>query len=498
MADRYDVCSDIVEYGRRHVIGNEQQFLATVLSFVSAYAPHPSEFIANFIVGELSGGKTHLQRTAIKLFPPESIYQITSTSDKAPIYSDALRNDKRIKIINFAEYQKLPKPVLEFLKSLSGDDDIFTYEYTKAATGDTERIYHDKKSYTVTYAQVDIDPELESRVFVIPIMENYKINRCVGLIKLGAKSVVYNNIEYIFEEDDQLNCKLMDAFSVLMEIDAEVTIPFPLALVDLVNHAKAVSKRHSNLIASLIKGSARLNWLNREKDDGKIIAGAQDVANVLCMFDVLRATMMAIDIVDMTIYKTLCHEPDQTEELLVEHLQSVGLAELTKTELGRRLGKLYDQNYIIKSPTSTGNVYSSNKLKQTLKLEVDWDEIYKHDKSQIKHVINAMEFKDIRDFGKYIESEHEIKESGVGVDNDKTVITGNEATARGLIYNWVSGSSTEKTRSKMIYGIMQLPDNQDKLGDINYYDLVEIIKTMVDESVINFNETTKQYYIDIS
>jgi hypothetical protein len=474
-----DVCQDIIEYSRHHVVGNEMQMLSTILCLATAYSGRATEFVPVFLVGELAGGKTHCQITAHALINPKHQHEITSASDKAPIYSDALREDSDIRIIKFGEYQKLSKPILEYLKSLSGDDAEFFYEVTEK--GHTVRIPQPKRVYSATYAQVDIDPELQSRLFVAPIDENYEINRCVAATKFGAKKVTYRGRVYDFTPCPEVEIRLMDAIESLASLDMDVEIPFTYALIDMVNHSKAVSKRHANMLSSMIKSSARLNWVNRKSTSTGIIAGAQDVANVLVMFSLFRATTMGIDYLDMQIYERLCSHSDQSEEMLIEHLQLMGLAELTRIELNRRIDKLYNENYITRVSSADGYLYSSNKYKQVIELKVDWDIIYECDQSEVVDILTDVVYDDIRSFGKYIESTFTIEESKGIVDDS---ISEKDAGIITCVKSWLSEPETDKSRTGMASGIMNEPSMTSMLGDANYYDIINTLSDMEDKYMI--------------
>jgi hypothetical protein len=481
-----DFCELLIEYSRHNVVSNEQQMLACSLSMLTCFAPNPKEYISTFVVGESSGGKTHLQTMCLDLMPSSVIFDLTSSSEKAMIYSEDLRYNDEIKFIKFAEYQKLPHAVLEYLKSLSGDDPNFVYEVTNAAKGRTERMEHCKRPYSVTYAQVEIDHELKSRVFVIPIMENYAINRCVAAIQFGVEEVEYLGTKYDMSECEDIEIQIRDNISSLASMPMDVNIPYPMALVDMVNHSKAVSKRHSNLIASLIKSSCRVNWVNRESFDGKLIANAQDIANVLVMFDLLRATMMSVDIIDMSIYKKLCKSPNQSEESLVSYLQNMGLAELTKTELHRRLGKLYDENYIIKEGTSIGNLYRGNDQKQILKLNVDWNEIYKCDQSEVTDVISGIKYKSIKEFGDYIEHEYEINNTDIE-EIMNTDISSLEADIRSMAIDTISEGDYDSI-SRIAYAVLNNPDWQKRTKETDYFQIAtDILPVMEKEGLIMKN-----------
>ncbi len=471
-----DICRKIIEYGRHHIVGNEAQFLSVILCLATAYSKRPNEYVPSFIVGELSGGKTHLQNIAHRLFNPAHQHNITSASDKALIYSDALRDNDEIRIIKLGEYQKLGKPILEYMKSLSGDDAEFVYEVT--VQGTTERIPQPKRVYTVTYAQVDIDPELESRVFVTPIVENYKINRCVAALKFGATSVEYLGHQYKFEPCTELQNELMSSIESLGEVDMDVVIPYTYALIDMVNHSKAVSKRHANIISSMIKASARLNWMNRDLSDGVIVANAQDVANILVMFDLFRATTMSIDYIDMTIYRRLCTNPQQSEESLTKHLQICGLAELTRVELNRRLDKLYNENYVTRETSANGYSYSSNPHKQVIELKVDWDIIWELDKSEIVDILTGNTFDDIKAYGEYIEGEFAVKELDAVPAVSSSNISEKEAGIMSCVRMWLSEPNNNTTRTGIANGILNEPDYQGRLMNATYFDVVDVLKQM--------------------
>ena len=509
MNESIDVCQDIVAYGRERVIGNELQFLILTLAQTTMYAANPSDFVSVIVVGETGGGKTMVQRSVSSLFPEENIFSITSSSEKGPIYSEELRFNPDIKFIQFAEYQKLPKPVLEFIKSLSGDDDTFVYEVTVGAERRTERIEHRKFPYNITYAQVEIDPELKSRVMVIPVVENCEINRCVAALKLGVKTLVYDGIEYSTIEDTEMNDSLKSTIASMNSVDLDVEIPFPMALVDMVNHSKSESKRHAGLISALIKASARLNWSNRViNNEGLIIASAQDVANILCMFELLRATTMGADLIDMTIYEKLMKTPRLSEEGLIRFLQNKGLAELTKTEIGRRLGKLYDENYITRENTTTGFLYSSNTHKQELKLKVDWNNIYEFDNSSIVNVLTNESFDNICAFGRYIESEYypgdidcstgKVETLSVsGKSEPSESISDSEAITREAIVMFARNSPG--TSQEILAGIQ--PEDESDGGayatqEYGYFEVMQLIEQMCTEDILEYNDTTHKYKLN--
>lgn len=405
-----DACEKIINFGRTCIVSNEEQYLATVLSYVSAYASSDSQYISTIIVGESAGGKTHLNKQAVALLDPATVKNITSGSEKSFIYDDDLRDDK-IKFINGAELQKLTTPMLEYFKALSGDDGDFSYTFTDMGKHGTEEITQPKRPYTFTYAQVEIDKELKTRVFIIPVTENIDVNRCVAALKLGARTVEYRGRTYGATSDEvkeELKTELQCIINSLSLMPMDVAIDFPFALIDMVNHSRPESKRHAQLISSLISSSCRLNYDQREIRDGKLVASAQDIVNMMSMFGLLQATMMGIDMIDSLMYKYISKMPRCSPSAITGHLVGLGFGELTRTEMERRLHKLHDENYIERETTTQGMVYYVNSSKQILSIQVDWNEIHKHDTSQVKDPLTSIEYNDILEYGEMISTMHQI------------------------------------------------------------------------------------------
>ena len=406
-----DVCERIVNYGRTQVVGNEEQFLATVLSYVSCYAPSDKQFISTIIVGESAGGKTHLNKTAVVLLNPLDVKNVTAGSEKAMIYDSDLSENGRIKFINMSELQKLHPAILEYMKGLSGDDGEFTYTFTDMAKKDVETITQPKRVYTVTYAQVEIDKELKTRVFIIPVTENVDINRCVAALKFGAREVTYRGRTYgsaLQSDIDEGKAELADIINTMSMMPMDVTIDYPFALIDMVNHSRPESKRHAQLINSLISSSCRLNYENREIRDGALVASAQDIVNMMSMFGLLQATMMGIDMIDSLMYRYIAQKARCTSSQIIAHLTGLGYGELTRTEMNRRLEKLHDENYIERESTVDGMKYYANTQKEILSIKVDWQQIYDCDNKSVRDPLTSLEYTDVREYGDMVSKMHQI------------------------------------------------------------------------------------------
>lgn len=424
-----DFCVQLIEYSRSRIIGNESQYLIQVLAGMTCFADDDGELVSFVLTGESGGGKTHVNKALVGeakpddadddwnpklpgLFPPSIVKHITAGSAKALTYSDDLSaKDSLIKFIACSELQKLEESHVEYFKSMSGDDAAFIYEVVDMTNGGgTKKITQPKRNYSVTFAQVNIlDKELQTRLLQIPIEENRHINQCVVDLKFGADSVEYRGREYDFGSDCAIELHLQKRILSLSADDPiACKIPFPIALRGLVNIERPESKRHAQMIASLLKSSARLNYMDRkENKNGAVIVAAQDIVNVLSSYDILQSTMTGIDIIDLAIYNYLAGvgvdgEVDKSAysrkpSQIARKVADLGLTELTQTELERRLKRLINENFVIRTERDKSGdfIYTVNGYKQMLTPTVEWSEVAKYDTSPVidpltKHVYDSI------------------------------------------------------------------------------------------------------------
>ena len=385
------------------------------------------------LTGESGGGKTHVNKALVGearpedagddwspalpgLFPPSIVKHITAGSAKALTYSDDLSaKDSKIKFIACSELQKLEESHIEYFKSMSGDDAAFIYEVVDMTNGGgTKKITQPKRNYSVTFAQVNIlDKELQTRLLQIPIEENRHINSCVVDLKFGETEVSYRGRDYDFSADNAQELHLQKRIlSLSMDDPIACKIPFATALRGLVNIERPESKRHAQMIASLLKSSARLNYMDRkENKKGDVIVSAQDIVNVLSAYDILQSTMTGIDIIDLAIYNYLAGvgvdgEVDKNNysrrpSQIARKIADLGLTELTQTELERRLKRLINENFVIRTERDKSGdyIYTVNGYKQMLTPTVDWCKVAEKDDSEVIDPLTKYVYPSIIDYG---------------------------------------------------------------------------------------------------
>jgi hypothetical protein len=462
-----DYCKRVVAYGRTRMIGNESQVLALTLATLTAYAPSPREFVSVGVLGELGSGKTRLVKIVlgeysdhpddvveiVGIIPRDNIFHITSASPKALVYSKELRaSDSNVKIIEAAEYQKLTQTpeIIEYLKSQSGDDGKFVYEYVDVATRGTQRITQKKRVVVFTYAQSSMDAELESRLIRFSAEENSQINQAVNAMNHGAPYREYRGFRYTLKGDPALEDDIRERVVLLAASKGGINVinPFFDGLTELEDNSRASSKRVSSLIEALFKSSSRLNFKDRKRTpNGDVLMSAQDIVNVLSLSDIVQSIVLGIDTIDLAIIRYLGMRNNRSADhtYIINHLRKAGLAELKMKEFIARAEVLENGNYLIKWWDSEGKKHwwKLNSEKYIHPLTVDWQKIYEIDGSKVENPISGEVFRNIVEFGKKFDEYIRMGlELNTAVDPD--VIPTFEETVKRSVQNLISGGKRYK------------------------------------------------------
>lgn len=424
-----DVCEKLVRYSRSCIIGNEPQALAVFLAAVTGFSRDVRYYSSVLLGGELGSGKTHTLRAILGdeqikgmsfefrgLFPKKSVWHFTSSSDKAPIYAGELRDlNNPIKLVVMAEYKKLPQPVVEYLKSMSGDDPTFKYMVTNQNKTDVDYILQKKRWFAVSSAQKDMDSELESRIIVMSVDENKWVTQCVIELNHGAKKVYYpiTGRTYIKGIDEEVAEEIRTEVGLLALDPIEVINPYSEALKKFEDNSRASSKRVSKMNEALFRASAMVNHDNRHIRDGCIVMSQQDIVNILSFSEIIQSLILGIDRIDLAIIRylgTLRHKVRAEE--IIGRIDDSGLAELRRDELIDRLNKLENNNYILKKEPNKEDQekvtkWTYNPRKYIHRCQVDWNVLATVDGlHEVVDPITGIHFTDILEFGKWFDKEN--------------------------------------------------------------------------------------------
>jgi len=201
-----NVVEDLVKYTRSRTVKNEQQFVLTMLGYISGHMENPKHYISGVLIGTAGSGKSHTQNTVAELVSDDIMYDVTTGSEKAIIYDQY--NWNRALIANMDELQKPSDDIIEILKSVhGGEDEEFVYKVTGAGEGadrQTDGITLQAVPYWFLYAQYEPDFEMWDRLLKVPVHESGEKNEGVARTHWGHSMVSFGDSDknYMFDFDE--------------------------------------------------------------------------------------------------------------------------------------------------------------------------------------------------------------------------------------------------------------------------------------------------------
>ncbi len=367
-----NVAEDLIKYVRSNTIKNEQQFLVVALSYLTGYFEDNSNFVCGVLIGTSSSGKSHLQGKVENLFPDDHMYMATTGTEKSLIY-DGSWNDSYIASMD--ELQKPGETLIEFLKSVHGDDEQFEYKVTAgdAQDGkdrDVDTIIREAKPYWFLYAQYEPDFEMWNRLLKVPVYESETKNRAVGAMKFDHEHLSLgedDDVEYNYDFEEGEKALQKHVLDVCREAPKHAVLPtggpeYSWDVWDvfepIFQHKRSESNRIYSMVNNLVRASAMLNYKNREtkqiKVDGEwvqaVVAEPQDAANILACRDALMSTTHELDRKKKVILTALETKGGTSNEANIkqiqEYIRESDSVEVKRTEMQHILDDLAD-NYLI-------------------------------------------------------------------------------------------------------------------------------------------------------
>lgn len=372
-----NVARDLIKYIRSNTVKNEQQFLLIVLGYLSGYFEEPDHFVSGVIIGTSSGGKTHVQKQVEKLFPDGDMYRATTGSDKALVYDGAW---EECEIASLDELNKPSETMIEFLKSVHGDDEDFEYKVTGEGEGadrGTETIVRSSKPYWFLFAQTGADFEMWNRLLKIPVHESESKNRAVGAFSFDHHHIsIGGDVEYGYDFDGGKKALQYHIQTIQENTPGRVFLPngqgdFGWDVWEIVepifNHSRSESNRVYDMVSNLIRASALLNYKDREvrtiAAPGKepkdyIVADPQDVANVLACRESLLASTHELDRKRRGICEAIREKSGYENEAEVDKIREgiveSEMSQLSRAQLNTQLEVLRD-NYLVRVNEGAGS-----------------------------------------------------------------------------------------------------------------------------------------------
>lgn len=401
---------DVVKASRNKMIGNERQAIATLFTYLTGHLSSKKQLMDAMLTGSSSSGKTHCQRVALEMLPQENdvIYRTSAGSPKAFIYDEELVNAK---YIAFSELKKLSDEWIEFLKSLSGDDDNFVFRVTGEGRGKVREVHRlelEKKPYTLTSADELTDVELRNRLLMIPTDESVELNRAVNMFQLGVTEIDYDGAHYSLTDDDdngELFKKTRKSIKMLDDaapdgFKVDIPVGFVPPLLQLIDSRKVSSRRHSKIIGSMIRSSAMLDFEDRRKllFGGGVVAGAQDLLNVFILQPILQTTVTEIDDRARMILDFVSQNSQCTRLEILEHIKLSTLSDLSTKQIGSVCNSLAEAGLIERDRgDNKKHIYTIVSTGDIKDVEIDFDEILSVDPGPVMDPLTGIEYANFED-----------------------------------------------------------------------------------------------------
>lgn len=380
--DTENVIVDVIKHSRSKQVLNEEQTVLTLLNYITGLLPDKADFGAVVITGGTASGKTHMKEKVVEdLFKykwADWAYTTTSTSAKA-IIDDEGWDEARFAALD--EMNKIPKEMMELLKSTYADDSGFGYSRNKPdqqAKGGFTPVKLERDPLPVIFMLADendfsVEAELGSRFMEVKVDETEEKNASVHDVKWGHSRVKMDNSEVEYYQDESETTEALRWHIADIPVDTGVVIPtgegrfegddvdFAAVAKPLFNFKKNESTRASRLVASLVKASALLNYHSRPtvEIDGemKFVAQPEDLANILICRKSLLVTTHDLSEKKMAVLDAIIEKGGQansegtklhaTLEDIEDYIQNqADIARIGKNDLRDILNEM-DNDYII-------------------------------------------------------------------------------------------------------------------------------------------------------
>jgi hypothetical protein len=261
----------VIELERAGLVGEQRAAKLIYLVLVSRLLDRP---LCAVVKGPSSAGKNHVTQHALSLFPPSAAYRLTGMSERALAYG---KEPLAHRILAIEEAAGLTGGVGAYLMRSLISEGRLRYETVENGQEGLKPRVIEREGPTgllVTTTALNLDAELETRMFSIPITDSPEQTGAV-LRALAAR-----------DAGDDGHCAIdvapWHALQTWLEnSEHRVVIPYARKLAEAIPPVAIRLRRDFPAVSRLIKAHAILHQHQRERDEqGRIVATIDDYAAV--------------------------------------------------------------------------------------------------------------------------------------------------------------------------------------------------------------------------
>jgi hypothetical protein len=331
---------------RGGLVGEERAAKLIYLVLVSRFLDRP---LCAVVKGPSSAGKNHVTQHVLSLFPPSAAYRLTGMSERALAYG---KEPLAHRILAIQEAAGLTGGVGAYLMRSLISEGRLRYETVESGPEGLKPRVIERAGPTgllVTTTALNLDAELETRMFSIPITDSAEQTRSV-LIAIGSQAIGA-------EQQEPMNLDAWHGLQMWLETgEHRVVVPYAENLATAIPPVAVRLRRDFSAVLRLIKAHAILRQYQRERDaQGRVVATIDDYAAVYeLVADLVSAG------VEASVPPTVRETVEAAKALKKEWADGVpqsavkGYLQLDKSTVSRRVKHAIDLGYLVDQQEKRG------------------------------------------------------------------------------------------------------------------------------------------------
>jgi hypothetical protein len=336
----------VIELERAGLVGEQRAAKLIYLVLTSRLLDRP---LCAVVKGPSSAGKNHVTQHVLALFPPSAAYRLTGMSERALAYG---KEPLAHRILAIEEAAGLTGGVGAYLmRSLISEGRLRYETVENNGHGLNPRVIEREgpTGLLVTTTALNLDPELETRMFSIPITDSAEQTQSV-LMAIASRAMGA-------EQPELLDVGPWQQLQTWLEGEEHrVVIPYAARLAAAIPPLAVRLRRDFSAVLRLIEAHAILHQSRRERDGlGRVVATLDDY----CAIRELIADLVAAG-VEASVPRTVRETVEAVEALSEDWEEGVPQSavkarlRLDKSTVSRRIKHAIELGYLLDEQEKRG------------------------------------------------------------------------------------------------------------------------------------------------